>query len=93
MGRDVSEEDSRSGGKKKVTFDMNVTTYENTSSPDQEEIPSELVKWMEDEEEGEEEDRGGEGDEEDHNNIVTLEYPTPETVWEPGSPKLKVKVD
>ncbi|KAM3368879.1 hypothetical protein ACQJBY_017037 [Aegilops geniculata] len=49
--REVSEEDSRSGGKKKVTFDMNVTTYENTSSPDQEEIPSELVKWMEDEEE------------------------------------------
>ncbi|KAI5014207.1 hypothetical protein ZWY2020_055597 [Hordeum vulgare] len=49
--REVSEEDSRSGGKKKVTFDMNVTTYENTSSPDQEEEPSELVKWRKDEDE------------------------------------------
>ena len=48
---------------------------------------------MEEEEEGDEEDSGGEGDEEDHKNIVTLEYPTPETVWQHGSPKLKVKVD
>ncbi|KAE8770175.1 hypothetical protein D1007_58125 [Hordeum vulgare] len=49
--REVSEEDSRSGGKKKVTFDMNVTTYENTSSPDQEEEPSKLVEWRKDEDE------------------------------------------
>ncbi|CAM0903828.1 unnamed protein product [Alopecurus aequalis] len=47
--RDVSEEDSRSGGKKKVTFDMNVTTYEDTSLPDEEGEFSEPVKCMKDE--------------------------------------------
>ncbi|CAN6240117.1 unnamed protein product [Urochloa humidicola] len=35
--REVSEHGSRSSGKKKVTFDMNVTTYENEELPDQEE--------------------------------------------------------
>ncbi|CAL5031075.1 unnamed protein product [Urochloa decumbens] len=39
--REVSEHGSRSSGKKKVTFDMNVTTYENTELPDQEEEPPE----------------------------------------------------
>ncbi|XP_051218237.1 uncharacterized protein [Lolium perenne] len=48
--RDGSEEDSRSGGKKKVTFDMNVTTYEDTSlPPDEEGELSEPVKCVEDE--------------------------------------------
>ncbi|KAM0895393.1 hypothetical protein ACQ4PT_023857 [Festuca glaucescens] len=47
--RDGSEEDSRSGGKKKVTFDMNVTTYEDTSLPDEEGELSEPVKCMKDE--------------------------------------------
>ncbi|CAO2035723.1 unnamed protein product [Urochloa humidicola] len=35
--REVSEHGNRSSGKKKVTFDMNVTTYENEELPDQEE--------------------------------------------------------
>ncbi|XP_004976193.1 uncharacterized protein LOC101772360 [Setaria italica] len=35
--REVSEHGSRSSGKKKVTFDMNVTTYENAVLPHQEE--------------------------------------------------------
>ncbi|OEL27582.1 hypothetical protein BAE44_0011392 [Dichanthelium oligosanthes] len=39
--REVSEHGSRSSGKKKVTFDMNVTTYENAVLPDQEEEPTE----------------------------------------------------
>ena len=54
----------------------------------------------EEEIEGEEEEEGNEEDseevdeeEEDPKNTVTLEYPTTETVWEHGSPKLKVKVD
>ncbi|XBJ11989.1 uncharacterized protein [Aegilops tauschii subsp. strangulata] len=54
----------------------------------------------EEEIEGEGEEEGNEEDseevdeeEEDPKNTVTLEYPTPETVWEHGSPKLKVKVD
>jgi hypothetical protein len=37
MCREVSEHGSRSSGKKKVTFDMNVTTYENALVPHQEE--------------------------------------------------------
>ncbi|KAL6903519.1 hypothetical protein ACP4OV_004332 [Aristida adscensionis] len=39
--REVSEHGSRSrsSGKKKVTFDMNVTTYENVALPDQEDEP------------------------------------------------------
>uniref|UniRef100_A0ACD5URG2 Uncharacterized protein n=1 Tax=Avena sativa TaxID=4498 RepID=A0ACD5URG2_AVESA len=47
--REVSEEDSRSGGKKKVTFDMNVKTYEDTTLSDEEGELSEPVKWMKDE--------------------------------------------
>ncbi|XP_025823007.1 uncharacterized protein LOC112898910 isoform X2 [Panicum hallii] len=39
--REVSEHGSRSSGKKKVTFDMNVTIYENAVLPDQEEEPPE----------------------------------------------------
>ncbi|CAN6276265.1 unnamed protein product [Urochloa humidicola] len=39
--REVSEHGSRSSGKKKVTFDMNVTTYENEELLDQEEEPPE----------------------------------------------------
>ncbi|CAL5068848.1 unnamed protein product [Urochloa decumbens] len=39
--REVSEHGSRSSGKKKVTFDMNVTTYETTELPNQEEEPPE----------------------------------------------------
>ncbi|CAN6249334.1 unnamed protein product [Urochloa humidicola] len=35
--REVSEHGSRSSGKEKVIFDMNVTTYENEELPDQEE--------------------------------------------------------
>jgi hypothetical protein len=37
--REVNEHGSQSSGKKKVTFDMNVTTYENAVPPDQEEEP------------------------------------------------------
>ncbi|KAL6652404.1 hypothetical protein ACP70R_011329 [Stipagrostis hirtigluma subsp. patula] len=41
--REVSEHGSRSSGKKKVTFDMNVTTYENLALPDQEdELPEDI---------------------------------------------------
>ncbi|CAD6263079.1 unnamed protein product [Miscanthus lutarioriparius] len=39
--REVNGHDSRSSGKKKVTLDMNVTTYENAVPPDQEEEPPE----------------------------------------------------
>ncbi|KAG0526608.1 hypothetical protein BDA96_06G159900 [Sorghum bicolor] len=39
--REVNKHGSRSSGKKKVTFDMNVTTYENAVPPDQEEEPPE----------------------------------------------------
>ncbi|RLM73160.1 uncharacterized protein C2845_PM15G14100 [Panicum miliaceum] len=39
--REVSEHGSRSSGKKKVTFDMNVTIYENAVLPDQQEEPPE----------------------------------------------------
>nr|CAB3487615.1 unnamed protein product [Digitaria exilis] len=39
--REVSEHGSRSSGKKKVTFDLNVTTYETAVLPDQEEEPPE----------------------------------------------------
>lgn len=46
MCREVSKQESRSSGKKKVTFDMNATTYENTTLPDQEEEPPEPVKEM-----------------------------------------------
>ncbi|KQJ83532.1 hypothetical protein BRADI_5g15470v3 [Brachypodium distachyon] len=49
--REVSEEENRSSGKKKVSFNMNVTSYENTSLPDQEEERSESIKWMKDEDE------------------------------------------
>jgi hypothetical protein len=37
MIRELSDHGSRSSGKKKVTFNMNVTTYENAAAPDQEE--------------------------------------------------------
>lgn len=39
--REVSEHGSRSSGKKKVTFDMNIRTYENAVPLDQEEEPPE----------------------------------------------------
>ncbi|KAF8704145.1 hypothetical protein HU200_031638 [Digitaria exilis] len=39
--REVSEHGSRSSGKKKVTFDLNVTTYENAILLDEEEEPPE----------------------------------------------------
>lgn len=41
MCRELNEHGSRSSGKKKVTFDMNVTTYENAVTPVQEEEPPE----------------------------------------------------
>jgi len=46
MCREVSEHGSRSSGKKKVTFDMNVTIYENAVLPDQEEPPEEDEKHV-----------------------------------------------
>ncbi|TVU15281.1 hypothetical protein EJB05_38793, partial [Eragrostis curvula] len=39
--RELSDHGSRSSGKKKVTFNMDVTTYENAAEPDQEEGYSE----------------------------------------------------
>ncbi|KAF8760584.1 hypothetical protein HU200_010014 [Digitaria exilis] len=42
--REVSEHGSRSSGKQKVTFDLNVTTYENAVLADQEEPPEEGEK-------------------------------------------------
>ncbi|KAJ1271844.1 hypothetical protein BS78_06G156800 [Paspalum vaginatum] len=39
--REVSDHGSRGSGKKKVIFDMNVTTYEDAVPPDQEEEPLE----------------------------------------------------
>lgn len=39
--REVSEHGSQSSGKKKVTFNMNVTIYENAVLPDQGEEPPE----------------------------------------------------
>uniref|UniRef100_A0ACD5U1D8 Uncharacterized protein n=1 Tax=Avena sativa TaxID=4498 RepID=A0ACD5U1D8_AVESA len=47
-------------------------------------------------EEDEEEEKGEEGEEEEEEepkNFVILKHPLRETVWEYGSPKLKVKVD
>ena len=41
MYREVSEHGSQSSGKKKVTFNMNVTIYENAVLPDQGEEPPE----------------------------------------------------
>jgi hypothetical protein len=41
MCREASEHGSRSSGKKKVTFDMNIRTYENAVPLDQEEEPPE----------------------------------------------------
>uniref|UniRef100_A0ACD6APZ9 Uncharacterized protein n=1 Tax=Avena sativa TaxID=4498 RepID=A0ACD6APZ9_AVESA len=47
------------------------------------------------EEDEEEEEKGEEGEEEEEEpkNFVTLKHPLRETVWQYGSPKLKVKVD
>ncbi|KAL5216388.1 hypothetical protein ABZP36_007789 [Zizania latifolia] len=47
--RVAGEQESRSSGKKKVTFDMNVTAYEKTTLADQEEEPPEPVNTVEDE--------------------------------------------
>uniref|UniRef100_A0A0D9ZN30 Uncharacterized protein n=1 Tax=Oryza glumipatula TaxID=40148 RepID=A0A0D9ZN30_9ORYZ len=47
--REVGGQESRSSGKKKVTFDMNVTAYENTAPADQEEEPPEPVSMVENE--------------------------------------------
>uniref|UniRef100_A0A0D9W733 Uncharacterized protein n=1 Tax=Leersia perrieri TaxID=77586 RepID=A0A0D9W733_9ORYZ len=45
--REVGGQENRSSGKKKVTFDMNVTAYENTTPADQEEEPLESVSMVE----------------------------------------------
>ncbi|XP_062183662.1 uncharacterized protein LOC133887709 [Phragmites australis] len=41
--REVNEHGSRSSGKKKVTFDMHATTYENAALPDQDDEPPEDI--------------------------------------------------
>ncbi|KAF0923014.1 hypothetical protein E2562_002206 [Oryza meyeriana var. granulata] len=45
--REVGGQESHSSGKKKVTFDVNVTSYENTTSADQEEEPPEPISMVE----------------------------------------------
>ncbi|XP_062226146.1 uncharacterized protein LOC133924567 [Phragmites australis] len=49
--RELSDHGSQSSGKKRVTFDMNATTYENAEASDPDEEPPEVVIYAEDEDE------------------------------------------